>query len=1250
MTRITENTIESLAIDLFSKLGYTYIYAPNIAPDSENPERESFEQVLLLGRLQNAVQRINHKIPADAQAEAIKEIQRIASPELLANNETFHRFLTEGIPVSKRVDGEDRGDRVWLIDFKNPLNNDFVVANQFTIIENGNNKRPDVILFVNGIPLVVIELKNAADKNTTIHSAFKQVETYKAIIPSLFTYNGFVVISNGLEAKAGSISAGFSRYMAWKSADGKVEASHLVSQLETLIQGMLNKETLIDLIRHFIVFEKSKKEDAATGITTISTVKKLAAYHQYYAVNRAVESTLRATGFNSPPLEGWQTKSDGVVKNTPSGGVVEDRGGNYRNSKNYFELPYNPNLKEKARALRQAGNISEVLFWNQVKRKQFKGLDFDRQKIIGNYIVDFYCSNCQVVIEIDGSSHDDKAEYDAERDAYLQSLGLTVIHIPVVEVLQRMGNVMEMLFDHPAFQAPLQRKGMDHPALAGTPPKEGNLVQESPESYGVPGVKNQPIGDRKGGVVWHTQGSGKSLSMVFYTGKIVLALDNPIILVITDRNDLDDQLFDTFAASKQLLRQEPVQAEDRNQLKELLKVASGGVVFATVQKFQPEEGNVYELLSDRKNIVVIADEAHRTQYGFKAKTIDAKDGQGNVVGKKIVYGFAKYMRDALPNATYLGFTGTPIESTDVNTPAVFGNYVDIYDIAQAVEDGATVRIFYESRLAKVNLSEEGKKLVDDLDDELEQEFPSTGGVVEDRGGQKAKAKWTQLEALVGSENRIINIAKDIVTHFSQRQEVFEGKGMIVSMSRRIAADLYQAIIDLKPEWHSDDLNKGVIKVVMTSASSDGPKISKHHTTKEQRRILAERMKDPADELQLVIVRDMWLTGFDAPSMHTLYIDKPMKGHNLMQAIARVNRVYKDKPGGLIVDYLGIAADLKKALAFYSDAGGKGDPTILQEQAVQLMLEKLEVVSQMYHGFEYETYFEADTSKKLSMILSAEEHILGLEDGKKRYINEVTALSKAFAIAIPHDQAMDAKDEVSFFQAVKARLAKFDGTGSGKTDEEIETTIRQVIDKALVSEQVIDVFDAAGIKKPDISILSEEFLMELKGMEHKNVALEVLKKLLNDEIKSRAKMNLVKSRTFLEMLENSIKKYHNKILTATEVIEELINLSKDIVEMDNEAKHMGLSDFEYAFYTAVANNDSARELMQKGKLRELAVVLTETIRQNASIDWTIKENVKAKLKVAVKRILRKYGYPPDMQMLATETVLKQAEMIANEITT
>jgi type I restriction enzyme R subunit len=1082
--KITESAIERFTIELLEKQGYQYIYAPDIAPDSETPERESFEDVLLIEHLRNAVGRINPALPPNVQEDAIKQILRLNSPELIANNEAFHRMLTEGIKVTYQRDlpasagqaggTEPRGDLVWLIDFKNPENNDFLVANQFTVIENNINKRPDVILFVNGLPLVVVELKNPADENATVRSAFKQLQTYKQAIPSLFTYNGLMIISDGLEAKAGPISAGLSRFMAWKTADGKVEASPLIGQLETLIKGMLGKKTLLDLIRHFVVFEKSKKEDKDLGIITIQTEKKLAAYHQYYAVNRAVESTLRA------------------------------------------------------------------------------------------------------------------AEY-----------------------------------------LPVQKKA------------QSEMIAESPASYGLPGVKKQPSGDRKGGVVWHTQGSGKSLSMVFYTGKIVLVMDNPTVLVITDRNDLDDQLFDTFAASKQLLRQEPVQAEDRGHLKELLKVASGGVVFTTIQKFQPDQGNVYETLSKRRNIIVIADEAHRTQYGFKAKTIDAKDENGNVVGKKIVYGFAKYLRDALPNATYLGFTGTPIENTDVNTPAVFGNYVDVYDILQAVDDGATVRIYYESRLAKISLSDEGKKLVSDLDDELE--------VGELTVTQKAKAKWTQLEALIGSEDRIKQVAQDIINHFEQRQEVFEGKAMIVTMSRRIAADLYKEIINIKPEWHNDDLKKGVIKVVMTSASSDGPEISKHHTTKEQRRALAERMKDPEDTLKLVIVRDMWLTGFDVPSMHTLYIDKPMKGHNLMQAIARVNRVYKDKPGGLVVDYLGIASDLKKALSFYSDSGGKGDPAIAQEKAVQLMLEKLEVVSQMFHGFAYEEYFGADTGKKLSLILAAEEHILGLENGKKRYLNEVTALSRAFSIAIPHEQAMDVKDEVSFFQAVKSRLAKFDGTGSGKTDEEVETAIRQVIDKALVTEQVIDVFDAAGIKKPDISILSEDFLLEVKNMEHKNIALEVLKKLLNDEIKTRTKKNLIQSKSLMEMLENSIKKYHNKILTAAEVIEELIQLSKEIKEMDKEPQEMGLSDFEYAFYTAIANNDSGRELMEKDKLRELAVVLFEKVKANASIDWTIKESVKAKLKVIVKRTLRQYGYPPDMQKLATETVLKQAELIAEEIT-
>lgn len=1068
MTRkLTESAIEDFAIKLFERLGYSYIHAPDIAPDGKNPERGHYGEVLLAGRLEQALKRINPKLsPAVLQA-ALKEVQRISSPVLLANNEAFHRRLTEGVKVSRQQDGNERGDFVWLIDFAKPENNEFVVASQFTVIENHQKKRPDLVLFVNGIPLVVIELKNATDENATIKAAYQQLDTYKQTIPSLFTPNAFLVISDGLEAKAGSLSAGLSRFMAWKSADGKAEASHLVSQLETLILGMLNKATLLDLLRHFIVFEKSKKEDSKTGVISIGTVKKLAAYHQYYAVNAAVASTLRAA----------------------------DMG-------------------------------------------------------------------------------------------------------------------------------------------------EGLRAQQTPASYGLPGVAHQPRGDKKAGVVWHTQGSGKSLSMVFYTGKIVLALDNPTVLVITDRNDLDDQLFDTFAASKQLLRQEPVQAGSREQLKELLKVASGGVIFSTIQKFQPDEGNVYEQLSDRRNIVVIVDEAHRTQYGFGAKTVDEKSAGGEVIGKKVVYGFAKYLRDALPSATYLGFTGTPIEKTDANTPAVFGNYVDIYDIAQAVEDGATVRIYYESRLAKVGLSDEGKKLVAELDEELDQN--------ELTESQKAKAKWTKMEALIGSEQRIKNIAKDIVAHFEARQEVFAGKGMVVSMSRRIAAELYAEIVKIKPAWHSDDLSKGAIKVVMTAASSDGPELAKHHTTKEQRKQLAERMKNDDDPLKLVIVRDMWLTGFDAPSMHTLYIDKPMKGHNLMQAIARVNRVHKDKPGGLVVDYLGIAADLKAALSFYSDAGGKGDPTLMQEQAVSLMLEKLEVVSAMYHGFTFENYFEADTAQKLSLILAAEEHILGLEDGRKRYINEVTALSLAFAIAIPHEQAMDAKDEVGFFQAVKARLAKFDSTGEGRSNEEIETMIRQVIDQALVSEKVIDVFDAAGIKKPDISILSEEFLAELKGFEHKNVALEVLKKLLNDELKARAKKNLVQSKSLMEMLENAIKKYHNKILTAAEVMEELIKISKEIVASDDEAKHMGLSDFEYAFYTAVANNDSAKQLMQQDKLRELAVVLTQRVRENASIDWTIKENVKAKLKMIVKRTLRQFGYPPDMQLLATETVLKQAEMIANEL--
>ena len=1070
MKPITENDIELLAIEELQRQGFSYAHGPAISPDGEQAERGSYGEVLLINRLKAAALKLNSGIPADAVVSAVNTVQRIASPELLTNNEDFHKLLIEKVKVPYQQDGYERSHEVALIDFEHPSNNEFLVVNQFTVIENNQNKRPDVLLFVNGIPLVLIELKNAADENATMKKAYDQLQTYKATIPSLFTYNAICVISDGHECKAGSLSSGFSRFMAWKTADGRTEASRFAPQLETLLKGMLNPGTLLDIVRNFIVFDKSKKEDAKTGITLIQTEKKIAACHQYYAVNKAIENTIKAAAIN---------------------------------------------------------------------------------------------------------------------------------------------------------------------------------------------------GDRKGGVVWHTQGSGKSLSMVFYTGKLVLSLNNPTVVVITDRNDLDDQLFDTFASAKSLLRQEPVQAKDRDDLKKLLKVASGGIVFATIQKFMPDTGREeYDLLSDRTNIVVIADEAHRTQYGFEAKFVDVKDAETKeVIGTRIAYGFAKHMRDALPKATYIGFTGTPVEGTDVNTPAVFGNYVDVYDISQAVADGSTVKIYYESRLAKVNLDEEGRRLIDEFDKELEQDEELTEK-------QKAKAKWTKLEAIVGNPERIKNLAKDIVYHFEQRQSVFDGKGMIVAMSRRIAADLYNEIITLKPEWHSDDLAKGAIKVVMTASSSDGPVMQKLHTTKSQRKALAERMKEPTDELKLVIVRDMWLTGFDAPSMHTLYIDKPMRGHNLMQAIARVNRVFKDKPGGLVVDYLGIASDLKKALSFYSDAGGKGDPAETQAKAVEMLLEKMEVVSQMfaeesanakgmiveepaaYYGnlvFNYKRFFKADAREKLSIILQAEEHILGLQDGKNRFVREVSLLSQAFALAIPHETALELKDDIALFQAIKARLVKFETTGNGRSDDDMDSAIRQIVNQALISDQVVDIFDAAGIKKPEISILSEEFMQEIQGMKHQNLALELLKKLLNDEIKTRAKTNLVKSKALLDMLESSIKKYQNNLLSTAEIIQELINIAKEIAEADKEGEKLGLSVDELAFYNALEINDSAVQVLGDDQLRMIAREIAEKVKNNATIDWTIRESARAKLMVLVKRTLNKYGYPPDKQQKAIDTVMKQAELLADYFT-
>jgi type I restriction enzyme R subunit len=1049
---LNEHAIEHYAIQHLEAQGYQYIHGPEQAPDGTAPERSSYADVILVERLRTAIARNNPDIPLDAQEQAIKEVINAHAPELLASNEAFHRLLTDGVEVEYQHEGRTKGDKVWLVGFANPQANDCLVVNQFTIIENQVNKRPDLILFINGLPLVVIELKNAADENATLKTAFTQLDNYKSAIPCLFTYNGLLVASDGLEARMGSLSAGFSRFMTWKTADGKTEASSLVSQLETLIQGALGPATLLELIRHFTVFEKERREDAKTGLITVETVKKVAAYHQFYAVLKAVESTIQATGIE---------------------------------------------------------------------------------------------------------------------------------------------------------------------------------------------------GSRKGGVVWHTQGSGKSLSMVFYAGKLVLALDNPTIVVLTDRNDLDDQLFDTFAASRQLLRQEPVQAEGRDDLRKRLNVASGGIVFTTLQKFSPKDGEaLYPLLSDRRNIVVIADEAHRSQYGFKAREVDIKDADGNVVGKKTAYGFAKYLRDALPNATFIGFTGTPVELDDKNTPAVFGDYVDIYDIEQAVEDGATVRIYYESRLAKVNIREEYKETLDEEFDQIMEEAADYGSGDSEEWGDRLKARWTRLEAIVGHPERVANVARDLVAHFETRQQVFDGKAMIVAMSRRVCVELYDAITRIRPDWHHEDDDKGVIKVIMTGSSADAAAMQPHIRTKDARKAIGDRLKSPDDPLKLVIVRDMWLTGFDAPSLCTLYVDKPMKGHNLMQAIARVNRVYKDKPGGLVVDYIGIASDLKRALANYTQSGGKGQPTLDMDEAVAAVQEKFEVVDQMLAGFDYRRYFTADTGAKLTIILEAEEFILGLEDGKERFTKQVGLLAKAFALAAPDERAMAIKDELAFFQAVKARLAKFE-RGEGKGREETETAIRQLIDEAVVSDQVVDIFDAAGIKKPDISILSDEFLAEIEGMPRRNLALELLKKILNDEIRSRSKKNMVQSKALSEMLEGAINRYQNNLLSASEIIQELIDMAKEIREADRRGEDLGLTEDELAFYDALEVNDSAVAILGDEILRHIARDLVAIVKKNATIDWTVKETVRSKMKVMVKRILRKYGYPPDKQVAATETVLQQAALLADE---
>jgi type I restriction enzyme R subunit len=1036
---ISEDHIEQIVIQEFIDLGYSYVNGADISPDGIAQERE-FDEVVLKQRLQTAITKLNPNIPYEAQEEAIKKILRTDSPNLFQNNYQVHKYLTDGVDVEYRKGDRIAGDKVWLIDYENPTNNEFLVVNQFTIIEKNINKRPDIILFVNGLPLVVIELKNAVDENATIHSAFNQLQTYKQTISSLFLYNALLIISDGWDALYGSLTSPKQFFVPWKSIDGKMVADENMPQMEVMVKGMLNKEVLPDLIRHYIIFHQNKEE----------IIKIVPRYHQYFAVNKAVETTKVATAIN---------------------------------------------------------------------------------------------------------------------------------------------------------------------------------------------------GDQRAGVIWHTQGSGKSLSMVFYAGKLVLALNNPTLVILTDRNDLDDQLFDTFSQSQDLLRQTPVQAENRDDLKKKLSVTSGGIVFTTIQKFLPEiiekidigEGKTknikgqFEQLSDRRNIVVIADEAHRSQYDF-------------------MDGFAKHMRDALPNASFIGFTGTPIENTDKNTQAVFGDYIDVYDIQQAVEDGATVRIFYENRLAKINLKEEDKPRVD-------AEFEELTESEEQDDRQKLKSRWARLEAIVGNEHRLELIANDIVKHFESRNEILDGKGMIVCMSRRICVDLYAQIIKIRPDWHSDDDTEGTIKVVMTGSSSDPLNFQPHVRNKGKRKSLGERLKDPKDNLKLAIVRDMWLTGFDAPSMHTLYLDKPMQGHNLMQAIARVNRVYKDKEGGLVVDYIGIANDLKRALALYTDSGGKGKPAFDQDEAASVMMGKYEIVAQMFSeqptdktvqkGLNYKSFFGLTPKEKLYFPIQAANYILGLENGKDRYINSVTALSKSFAISVPHPYTIDIRDEVGLFQAIKARIVKVTQSGKGKSDEEIETAIKQILSDAIVSDEVIDIFDAAGIKKPDISILSDEFLAEVKGMTHKNLALELLKKLLKDEIKTRNRVNLVQSKKFSEMLDSSVRNYQNNLITSAQVIDEMIRLAKEIKDADRRGENLGLDFREYAFYSALEVNDNSVAVLGDDILRHIARELVDTVRRNTSIDWTVRENVQAKMRIAVKKILRKHGYPPDMELKATETVIEQAKLLAND---
>ena len=1067
MAGFTENQVEDAALEWLSGLGYAVLHGPDICPEGPVPERGSYDQVLLSGRLGEALGRLNPHLPAETLDEVLRKVQQTETPSLIEQNRRLHRYLVEGMPVEvAREDGSIGGDLARLIDFADVHANDWLAVNQYTVIEGQRNRRPDVVVFVNGLPLGVIELKNPGDENATLEGAFNQLQTYKDQIPSLFRTNAALVTSDGLHARLGSLTANLERFMPWRTVDGREIAPKGAPELGTLIEGVFEKSRFLTLIRDFIVF----------GDTGSGLVKIVAGYHQFHAVRRAVASTIRA-------------------------------------------VPAGP-----------------------------------------------------------GSS-------------------------------------------------------------------ANGALAEDPADYGLSSAASQEKGDRRIGVIWHTQGSGKSLLMAFYAGQIIAhpAMENPTLVIITDRNDLDDQLFGTFAMCRDLLRQAPQRADSREDLQQILTRAAGGVVFTTIQKFSPERGETdYPVLTDRRNVVVIADEAHRSQYGFRAR-VNRNTGE-------IAHGFAKYLRDALPNASFIGFTGTPIEREDVSTPAVFGHYIDVYDINRGVEDGATVPIYYESRLARIELDEREKPLLDD----------EVSGLTEDEAEgeqEKLKRKWANIEAVVGAEKRLALVAADLVAHFENRVVGMAGKAMLVCMSRRICVALYDQIIKLRPAWHSDDDERGVIKIVMTGTPSDPAPWQPHIGGKARRELLAKRAKDPDDPLRLVIVRDMWLTGFDAPSMHTMYIDKPMRGHGLMQAIARVNRVFRDKPAGLIVDYIGIAQNLKAALGQYS-RDDQRHAGIDEAEAVAVMLEKYEIVAAMFHGFAYRAGLTGTARERLAALGSAIEWVLAMQQreaarettdaGRKRahrrFNDAVLALSKAFALAAASDQAQGIRDEVGFFQTVRAALAK-SAPGAGRSSAERDLAVQQIVSRAAVSTEIVDILEAAGLETPDISILSDEFLAEVQSMRQKNLALEALRKLIHGEVRSQSRVNVVQARAFSARLEEAIARYHNNAVTTAEVLQELIQLARDIRAGRQRGEEEGLNAEEIAFYDALAQNSSAVEIMGNAQLRVIAHELLNHLKGGASVDWQHRESARARMRVLVKRILRRYGYPPDLQDAAVQTVLQQAEVLA-----